>query len=389
MATPRIPHVVWRDGRPRFQPGPKLRALGYKGMNLKTADRWMTYEEAAAWIAGKQAEIAARRARKAAGQRLRPVAGMRAPVTVEDLFEDFWKSRRIRAAGEPGALARNTVADYRSKARVLSVFDPELYAGPAAALGRGVIKGLHEALWEEKGLPMANGVIAVLRLVYSHAVDRERVAENPCLRLRLPPTAARVRVGTPAEIAALVEAADAGGEPEIADAIVLALYTGQRQADVLALSERTVEHGRIRFIQAKTGARVRVRALQPLTDRLAAARECKRLRGWINLAEVVIDGRAGRPFNKYTFRHRFADVRATAAKACPSVAGLLFLDLRDTAVTRLALAGCSLPEIAGVTGHSLKTIHTILKHYLELGEAHADAAMDKLADWLEKEEVAL
>jgi integrase len=41
-----------------------------------------------------------------------------------------------------------------------------------------------------------------------------------------------------------------------------------------------------------------------------------------------------------------------------------FHDLRGTAVTRLALAGCSMFEIASITGHSEKQVHAILEaHY--------------------------
>ena len=39
---------------------------------------------------------------------------------------------------------------------------------------------------------------------------------------------------------------------------------------------------------------------------------------------------------------------------------LHFHDLRGTAVTRLAKAGCTVPEIASITGHSLQDVERIL-----------------------------
>ncbi len=43
---------------------------------------------------------------------------------------------------------------------------------------------------------------------------------------------------------------------------------------------------------------------------------------------------------------------------------LHFHDLRGTAVARLALSNCSVPEIASITGHSMKTVQEILDaHY--------------------------
>jgi integrase len=56
-----------------------------------------------------------------------------------------------------------------------------------------------------------------------------------------------------------------------------------------------------------------------------------------------------------------------------------FHDLRGTAVTRLALVGCSEAEIATVTGHSLRSVRAILDtHYLHRDPALAESAIRKL-----------
>ena len=73
--------------------------------------------------------------------------------------------------------------------------------------------------------------------------------------------------------------------------------------------------------------------------------------------------------------------RASWRKACQKagIIGLTFNDLRGTAVTRLALAGCTEAEIATITGHSLRDIHSILDaHYLHRDPALADSAIRKL-----------
>ena len=60
-------------------------------------------------------------------------------------------------------------------------------------------------------------------------------------------------------------------------------------------------------------------------------------------------------------------------------AHLTFHDLRGTAVTRLAKAGCTVPEIATITGHSLKDVGTILdSHYLSRDHALGESAIRKL-----------
>jgi hypothetical protein len=54
-------------------------------------------------------------------------------------------------------------------------------------------------------------------------------------------------------------------------------------------------------------------------------------------------------------------------------------DLRGTAVTRLALVGCTEAQIAAITGHSLRDVSSILDaNYLHRDPALADAAIAKL-----------
>ncbi len=73
--------------------------------------------------------------------------------------------------------------------------------------------------------------------------------------------------------------------------------------------------------------------------------------------------------------------RSSWRKACTNagIGGLTFHDLRGTAVTRLAIAGCTEAEIAAITGHSLKDVRSILDaHYLHRDPALAESAMAKL-----------
>lgn len=55
----------------------------------------------------------------------------------------------------------------------------------------------------------------------------------------------------------------------------------------------------------------------------------------------------------------------TCERADLGGADLHFHDLRGTAVTRLAIAGCAVPEVASITGHSSQDVEAILRpHYL-------------------------
>src|SRR5262245_9723784 len=74
----------------------------------------------------------------------------------------------------------------------------------------------------------------------------------------------------------------------------------------------------------------------------------------------------------------FASAFSLARKHA-GITGVTFHDFRGTAVTRLARAGSTVPEIASITGHSLKEVTTILQaHYLLLDEELGSAAIRKL-----------
>jgi len=69
------------------------------------------------------------------------------------------------------------------------------------------------------------------------------------------------------------------------------------------------------------------------------------------------------------------------AGSTASKAAYWFMDLRRTAVVHLARAGCSVPEIAAITGHSVSLAVSILEVYLPRDSEMAAAAIAKLDAW--------
>ncbi len=64
-----------------------------------------------------------------------------------------------------------------------------------------------------------------------------------------------------------------------------------------------------------------------------------------------------------------------------TVSTLQDLDLRDTAVTWMALAGATIAEIISVTGHKAESATRILKHYLAHHPEMADEGLRKMIAW--------
>lgn len=400
----KVPYLQWREGRPRWEPGPKLRELGLNGRDLKTeSGAWLLLPEAIIAAQKLNLEVTQRRATIASGIRRR--APPRKVIrSCRALYEKWVATPEFRK------LAASTQADYRVKIEIFldASIDEESHDtfgdAPVASIGRAALKGYWRIAHEERGHAMANGIMACVRAMLTFATDLEWIAVNPAFMLKLPTLPPRQVLWLPDEISAIVGMADTLNMASIGDAVIIALHSGQRQADVLAMPRRLFAGIRIRLSQLKMRSRGGALIDAPMTPALQArlAAIIARRQSAVPETLVELDGPLvrrddnGEPYKADYFRKCFAEVRAAAAELMdgedarhPAIAGKTFQDLRDTAVTRLALAECTLPQIAAITGHTQTSITDIIKHYLVLQPAMADTAIGKLSAWLEREGIEL
>ncbi|MDN3627141.1 tyrosine-type recombinase/integrase [Methylobacterium isbiliense] len=201
----------------------------------------------------------------------------------------------------------------------------------------------------------------VLARVLSVAKDRGRIRTNVCERGgRLYRADRRDALWSEDHITRF----GAVASDELWLALVLALWTGQRQGDLLTVPWSAYLSGGLRFAQGKTGARVVV----PIGETLRAA-----LEGAPRRSRTILTNQRGEPWTSDGFRTSWR-------KACDKaqIHDVTFHDLRGSAVVHLALAGCAVPEIAAITGHSLKDAEAILhRHYLGRDIRLAETAMRK------------
>jgi Phage integrase family len=379
MSAPRVKNLKLYRGdeyRPRWEPSPRLRRHGYRGRALQDdAGAWLPIEAAVALARALNDEAERGIAEGRRAPRRRGVE--RHPRSVAALWQAFKDSPRWQQ------LAASTRRDYDSKAALfLAAFGDE----PAAALEPPHLYGWWEELHASHGHAMANGTLAVARLALSYAVRKGWRKSNPARQLGLTGVAPRVVFWLPAELEALVADADANGVPEVGDAVILAVHTAQRLGDVLQLAEDRIENGRLRLRQMKTNARISMPITQQLEARLAAIRT-RRARGAVVSLETAASPRLvldanGQPLDNSGFGKAFRAVRERVAVKFPECADKQFRDLRDTALTRLALAGCTVPEISAISGHSFQSVHQVLEHYLARTDAMADRAIERLATYL-------
>lgn len=386
----KVPYLIWRNGRPRWEPGPHVRARGFKGRDLKDKHgNWLNLgaaiEEAEALNAEAKGEP---QQQPKASEPKRPLP--KPAYTLRHLWEEYAGNPEQNKKSSPfwKRLRASTQADYRRKAEV---FLERFGDGPPAALTKPEIFAFWEELYEGRGHAMANGVIAVFRRLLSYGELKGRVAANKAARLGLPGVPGRLVLWLPAEASLILETADKMGEFGIGDAFVAGLHMGQRRGDILALPRAIFTDGRVRLSQAKTSASIDIKQTPAVKARLEARDHRWRKAGTLPLPETfIVDDATGEAFDGFAFTKRFALVREKAAETLPSLADKLFMDTRDTAVTRLALSGgYDAARISAVSGHSLTSIHNIMKHYLVLNRDFADDAIDKLVTWLEEEGIAV
>ena len=202
----------------------------------------------------------------------------------------------------------------------------------------------------------------VLARILSWALDRGLVVANPCERGgRLYRASRADKVWTDQDEAAFLKKAPR----HLHLPLLLALWTGQRQGDLLRLPWSAYDGTHIRLKQGKTGARVVIPVGAPLKAALDAAQK---------RSTLILVNSEGQPWTADGFRSSWRKACAAAG-----VTGVTFHDLRGTAVTRLAVAGCTEAQIAAITGHSLKDVGSILDaHYLNRDPALAEEAIRKL-----------
>jgi len=202
----------------------------------------------------------------------------------------------------------------------------------------------------------------VLARILSWSLDRGLVAANPCERGgRLYRAARSDKIWTEADEAAFL----ARAPRHLHLPLILALWTGQRQGDLLRLPWSAYDGSHIRLRQGKTGARIVIPVGAPLKAALDTALRCSTL---------ILTSTDNRPWTSDGFRSSWRKACAAAG-----ITGVTFHDLRGTAVTRLAIAGCTEAEIASITGHSLRDVGAILDaHYLHRDPELAGRAIAKL-----------
>jgi integrase len=289
-------------------------------------------------------------------------------------FSGTWLSILIafqKSADGWGDLAERSKVDY---VKHIKATETRFGDFPLSAMSDKRTKGILLAFRDElaiKSRRQADYWWQVNARILSWALDRGLIEANPMLKGGRLYKGSRVdKIWRLDDEAAFL----ASAQPYLQLALILALWTGQRQGDLLSLSWTQYDGKVIRLQQSKTKARVTIPVGKPLKIRLDAV---NRRDGNIL---VNLDGHA---WTADGFRSSWKKAFKKAG-----LSGITFNDTRGTAVTRLALAGCTEAEIATITGHSLRDVRSILDaHYLHRDPRLAESAIMKLEEFEQRTKI--
>ena len=386
------PRVAERRGNLYWEPSKTLRTLGFENVALGPLGR-----DALDRADGLNDEAdAALEARKRKQARPTTRAGQR---TMDHLFRAYLASREFKAKAD------NTRKHYQRHIEILAA---DLGDEPIAAMTPKAIKEWFWPVAEVKPRDAFN-IFRTLRLVLSWGVSEDWCETNPARDVAVGTPKPRQRIGTRAEVAALIAAAEAMGRPSIALYAIAGVTTMQRVEDILRLQEGHLRGGRVKLKQGKTGKLVNFRQHPALTARLALvdrhqqrereAAEAKGASAGPRPKEIIVSEETGRRYDYFNFSKWWTRARDLAAEGsdelglapCPSIAGLdetvedehytgalWASDLRRTGMVWAAQGGARLAGICSISGHEIQHGLNILKTYLPRERLLADRALETL-----------
>ena len=205
----------------------------------------------------------------------------------------------------------------------------------------------------------ADAALDVFSILLSFAVARGWRPDNPARHVK------RLRMGKSYEPWP-DEALDrfrTGANRRMVWGLEVALYTGQRLGDVLAMQWGHIDDGLIAVAQAKTGARLHIPIHPDLADVLDRIPR---------VGVTIVHREDGRAYTPSGFSAIFRREQKRLG-----ITGLVFHGLRATAAARLAEAGCTDREIMAILGH--RTANMVTRYTRKADQKRlAKAAITKL-----------
>lgn len=284
-----------------------------------------------------------------------------------------------KASADFKSLSTVSQRDYRMHLDQISI---EFGKFTKEAMTRRVVQKYRDTLADKPAT--CNYRTSVMRRLFSFAVDRGMMQINPASKIK------KLKIGmhqpwTHEQLEKFQETKSIG----LLSGFFLALFTGQRQADVVKFPWTNIKGGKISVVQQKTGKPLLIpmhTQLKKYLDRLKVlqkkrlkelqheqeerAKKGKKIKA-IQASLTILMRNDGLPYKQDHFKHAFKD-ETTAL----GIKGVVFHGLRKNATHFLLKAGCTEHEVSSVTGMSPEMVRHYAKGIDQ--EILAENAIEKL-----------
>jgi integrase len=255
-----------------------------------------------------------------------------------------------------------------------------------STLQTGDITRFRDREAKELSRATANLSLKVLRVCFGEAVRQGLLAVNPAVRVPVLKTrdkSAR-RAFTLSEIKRILKAC--GDDTEWRGLVLFGLYLGQRLGDLAKLTWRAVnlESDEIAFTTRKTGRRIVLPLVQPLSDYLASLAASDNPNAFIfpRAASAKRTGTLSNQFREILVAAGLVEPRGHASTGkgrsqARETSEISFHSLRHSAVTMLKASGLSDVFAREIVGHESAAVS---RHYTHLSTDDLRKAMRRLPD---------
>lgn len=253
------------------------------------------------------------------------------------------------ASGDFQSLKPNTK---RGNERSLGLLKAEFANLPISAIEARGSRKLFLA-WRDtmKETPAAADFhLSVLAKIFAWAKDKEIILRHPLEKFHRLHDGGNHKdaIWMPSQLNTILTK----GTPHLVDVVKVALWTMQRQGDVLTMPTIAYDGGRLWITQGKTNQRVRVRPpeeIMPIIERAIAKKQ-----------QRILVNSHGDNWSSDGFRASF-----NLEKHRLGITGVRFHDLRGTGISYAYAYGMDIEHIAEISGHSRGECERIIRrHYL-------------------------
>src|SRR5215469_10004734 len=274
------------------------------------------------------------------------------PGSVSEAIAGYYTGQAFRS------LSGGTAAKWRA---ILERFREHHGHMPLASLPKEFIVALLDTLPSHAALNW----LKTFRHFFKWCLDRKLVRNDPTfgIKLKMPKSDGHA-CWTDDEIAMFEARYPIGSKPRLA--LALGLYTAQRRGDAVRIGRQHIRDGVLTVRQQKTGVTLAI-PVHPELAAIIAATSVGHL--------TLLVTQTGKSYGGDDFTDQFRSWCDAAGlpKHCK------FHGLRKAALTRLADAGCSVHEIAAISGH--KTLSEVERYTKAANQARlARAAMERMGN---------